>query len=312
MTEPWRPALQAWLHLHLGVITVKALIGFGCSHRNVYRLVESGEFAIISSGVLRSTHWPLGPEQLMMAACLRNDDAVIAGPAAARAWKWRSLPADDGEVKVLIPHGTSMRMPGVTIEKCRLIDPVDIVEWNDGRRFTSPSRTLFDCADGFGRKRTGSIFEQLLNDSKLTYATHASTVARLGSPGRPGTRTMRLVLESRPAWRAAVQSELELLVLNEIELQGLPTPEVQYWFRFPNGKRVRFDFAWPSHTAVLEVDHPFWHAGVEASHRDKNRDLDMGAIGWQTMRITDLNVNVGLPIAIAKVAATLDLRPRTL
>jgi len=57
---------------------------------------------------------------------------------------------------------------------------------------------------------------------------------------------------------------------------------------------------------------PFWHAGVEASHRDKNRDLDMGAIGWQTMRITDLNVNVGLPIAIAKVAATLDLRPRTL
>lgn len=30
------------------------------------------------------------------------------------------------------------------------------------------------------------------------------------------------------------------------------------------------------------------------------------------MRITDLNVNLGLPIAIAKVAATLDLRARTL
>ena len=310
MAEPWRPALQAWLHLHLGVVPIQTLVGFGCPERDAYRLIASGEFAKIAPGVLRSTHWPLGSDQLMMAACLRNEKAVIAGPSAARAWRWRSLPVDDDEVKVLIPHGTSMRMPGVIIEKCRMIDPVDIVEWHDGRRFTSPSRTLFDCADGFGRKRTSSIFEQLLNDRNLTYATHASTVARLGSPGRPGTRTMRLVLESRPAWRAAVQSELELLVLNEIERQGLPTPEVQYWFRLPNGRRARFDFAWPAYTALLEVDHPFWHAGVEASHRDKNRDLDMSSVGWQTMRITDLDVNRGLPISIAKVATTLALRAR--
>ena len=121
---------------------------------------------------------------------------------------------------------------------------------------------------------------------------------------------MRLVLESRPAWRAAVQSELELLVLGEIERQGLPAPEVQYWFRLPNGKRVRFDFAWPACTALLEVDHPFWHAGVIASHRDKNRDLDMATVGWQTMRITDLDVNRGLKIAIAKVATILARRAR--
>ena len=312
MAEPWRPALQAWLHVHLGVVPIPTLIGFGCPERDAYRLVAAGEFATIAPGVLRSTHWPCGPEQLMMAACLRNDKAVIAGPAAARAWSWRGLPADDGEVKVLIPHGTSMRMPGVTIEKCRLIDPVDIVAWNDGRRFTSPSRTLFDCADGFGRRRTGSIFEQLLNDHKLTYATHAGTVARLGSPGRAGTRTMRLVLESRPAWRAAVQSELELLVLNEIERQRLPTPEVQFWFRLPSGKPVRFDFAWPAHTALLEVDHPFWHAGAEESHRDKIRDLEMATVGWQTMRITDLDVNRGLPVSVAKVATVLARRARGL
>ena len=123
---------------------------------------------------------------------------------------------------------------------------------------------------------------------------------------------MRLVLESRPAWRSAVQSELELLVLNEIERQGLPTPEVQFWFRLPNGKRVRFDFAWPEYTALLEVDHPFWHAGGENSHRDKNRDLDMATVGWQTMRITDLNVNAGLKVAVAKVAAVLARRARGL
>jgi hypothetical protein len=62
----------------------------------------------------------------------------------------------------------------------------------------------------------------------------------------------------------------------------------------------------------LEVDHPFWHAAAVASHRDKNRDLDMATVGWQTMRITDLNVNLGLPIAIAKVATVLARQARGL
>ena len=119
---------------------------------------------------------------------------------------------------------------------------------------------------------------------------------------------MRAVIASRPAWRSAMQSELEVIVLGEIERQELPTPEVQYWFTLPSSEKVRLDFAWPERKAVLEVDHPFWHAGAENSHRDKRRDLQMGTVGWQTMRITDLDVNRGLRTSIADVAKVLALR----
>ena len=62
---------------------------------------------------------------------------------------------------------------------------------------------------------------------------------------------MKAVIASRPAWRAAMQSELEVIVLGEIERQGLPTPQVQYWLTLPTGERVRLDFAWPARKAAI-------------------------------------------------------------
>jgi hypothetical protein len=81
---------------------------------------------------------------------------------------------------------------------------------------------------------------------------------------------MSAVVASRPAWRTAMQSELEVLVLREIERQQLPRP-------------------------------------VE-SHRDKHRDLRAASIGWLPMRLTDLDVNGGLPAAIRAVGQALSRR----
>ena len=308
MAEAWIPQLQMWLHGHSGIVPIPNLIEFGCSRRDAYRLAETDNFEIIMPGVLRSTHWPFGTDQLMMAACLRSSIAVIARTNAAQMWNFRGLPKPDGEVRVLIPHGRSVILPGVIVEKCRQIDAVDIVQRSDGLRLTSPSRTLFDCADILGTRRTGSVFEQLIDEKKASFVTQAATVARLARPGRPGTHTMAAVIASRPAWRAGLQSDLEVLVLEAIELAGLPTPQTQMWFVLPGGRRIRLDFAWPDKQVALEVDHPFWHAGAAESDRDKRRDLKMTTVGWLTLRITDLDVNGGLAVSINDVALTLALR----
>ncbi|HEY4332242.1 MAG TPA: hypothetical protein VGM78_06720 [Ilumatobacteraceae bacterium] len=311
MSGPWAAKMHHWMHGHAGIIDVNRLIAFGCSRRDAYRLVESGEFEIVMPAVLHSKHWPMGPDQLMIAACLRNPEAVISYLTAAKQWGFRgTLPCDD--VHVLVPFGSSPTMPGVVVRRSRRLDPVDIVTRKDGVRMTSPSRTLFDCADVFGVKRATSVLEQLINDGRGTFVTHASTAARLGSRNRPGTRTMRAVIGSRPAWRSAMQSDLEVCVLKEIERQGLPVPETQYGITLANGRRIRYDFAWPLHTAGLEVDHPFWHAGGEASDRDKRRDLKLSTMGWHTMRITDLDVAHGLAESIRDVGIILEQRrPRT-
>ena len=199
MTDAWAPRMRSWLHGHAGVIPIATLMELGCPRRDAYRLAATDEFEYVMPGIIRSTHWPLGPDQLMMAACLRNPRTLIAYTTAARAWRFRGLPADDGEVHVLVPHGCTAKLPGVIVTQSRLIDPIDIVQRDDGLRLTSPPRTLFDCADLLGAKRTTSIFEQLLNEGKGNFVTHAATVARLGTPGRPGTRVMSGVVASRPA-----------------------------------------------------------------------------------------------------------------
>jgi hypothetical protein len=308
MQRTWVEPMQQWLHTHAGILPIAQLVAMGCPQRDAYRLLATDEFEYVMPGILRSKHWPLGADQRMMAACLRSPAAVIAWTTAAKHWKFRSLPADDGEVHVLVPHGRSPLMPEVVVHRSRRIDPVDVVNLRSGLRLTSPARTLFDCADLLGRKRTSSILEQIINDGKGGLATHVETFGRLGRPGRPGTRTMAAVIGARPTWRAAVQSELELQVLNEIECQGLPTPVVQMWVELPNGARIRLDFAWPDQRVDLEVDHPFWHAGADASHRDKTRDRKLGTLGWQTVRMTEVDVAGGLAAAVRDVAIVLSRR----
>ena len=305
MQRKWVAPMQRWLHTHSGILPIAQLVAMGCRERDAYRQLETDEFEYVMPGILRSKHWPLGADQLMMAACLRNPNATIAWTTAAKQWKFRSLPADDGEVHVLVPHGQSPVMPGVVVHRSRQIGPVDIVNLKSGLRLTSPARTLFDCADLLGRKRTSSILEQIVNDGKGDMVTHAATFNRLGRPGRPGTRTMAGAIGARPAWRAAVQSELELRVLDEIERQGLPTPVVQMWVELPDDGRIRLDFAWPVQRVNLEVDHPFWHAGADASHRDKTRDRKLGTLGWLTLRITDVDVSGALAAAVRDVALVL-------
>lgn len=300
--------LQRWLQTHDGIASVPVAMGFGFTRRDAYRLIADGEFELIMPSVLRSKHWPLTSRQVMAAACQRSELAVICGLTAAPLWSFRGLPEDDGEVHVMVPHGHSVTLPGTVIRRSRLLDPVDVVRRSDGIRLTSPPRTLFDCADKLGVKRSASILEQLINERRVSFVTHALTLARLGSPNRPGTLTMRRVIASRPAWRAALQSELELIVLNEIRRQGLPEPELQYSIQIAPGWRIRFDFAWPARRAGLEVDHPFWHDGTDASWRHKHRDLHAGTLGWLTMRVTDLDVRGGLASSIAAVGSILAQR----
>ena len=116
---------------------------------------------------------------------------------------------------------------------------------------------------------------------------------------------MLAVIRSRPAWRAALQSDLEVRVLEEMARQRLPAPTTQFPMALPDGRDIRIDFAWPRLKLAVEVDHPAWHDGAIESHRDKARDRKLVAIGWIPTRITDIDVNGGLRDAVADIGAIL-------
>jgi very-short-patch-repair endonuclease len=196
-------------------------------------------------------------------------------------------------------------MEGVVVHRCRRIDPVDVVQRSDGIRLSSPPRTIFDSADMIGSEATTSVVEQLLNEQRITLGTISDTVQRLYHPQRPGAKTMLAVIRGRPAWRAALQSDLEVKVLEEMSRQNLPVPVTQFPMRLPD-RHIVIDFAWPTFKLAVEVDHPAWHDGELDSHADKGRDRKLTTIGWTSTRITAIDVNGGLREAVADIGRILD------
>jgi hypothetical protein len=181
-----------------------------------------------------------------------------------------------------------------------------MVQRPDGIRLTSPPRTLFDSADMIGAEAATSVLEQLLNEHRVTFGTISDTVHRLYHPNRPGSATMLSVIQSRPAWRSALQSDLEVKVLQEMSAQGLPDPVPQFPVRLPGREHdIHIDFAWPSARLAVEVDHPAWHDGAADSHADKGRDRKLTTIGWTSARITNIDVHGGLREAVADVGIIL-------
>lgn len=302
MSTPWRRSMDAWFSTHLGIISTSKLAELGCNRRNVAHLVDRGELVTMLPGVFRSAQWPCNREQILAAVCARNPAAMIGFTTAGQLWSVRRM--TDRWIHVLVTHGCSPEMEGIVVHRCRRIDPVDVVQRPDGIRLTSPPRTIFDCADMIGREATTSALEQLLNEQRLTFGTITDTMQRLYHPNRPGSRTMLAVIRSRPAWRAALQSNLEVRVLEEIARQGLSLPVTQFPMRLPD-RDIAIDFAWPSVKLAVEVDHPAWHDGAVESHADKGRDRKLTTIGWTSARITDIDVYGGLSEAVSDIGQIL-------
>jgi hypothetical protein len=116
------------------------------------------------------------------------------------------------------------------------------------------------------------------------------------------------VLASRPMWRSALQSDLELRVLQEIERQSLPAPVTQCPVILPNGAVIHLDFGWPDCRVGLEVDDPTWHDGVEDRQRDHRRDRKAAMVGWTVPRVSRLDVEGDLPDAVRDIGILLIAR----
>lgn len=244
----------------------------------------------------------------MMAGCLRNPGSVLAYTTAGQIHGLRKM--HDDRVHFLLPHGCSPNLPGVIVHRCRQIDADDVIDLGDGLRVTSVARTLFDVGSVIGRHRLLSALEHALDKRLVTLAQVSETTLRLFHKRRPGSREIKYALATRSSWSSAVQSDLELRVLNAIRRHGLPTPRAQHELTLPDGMTIRFDFAWPIAHVSLEVDHSFWHAGSDESRRDKRRDRLAAQEGWMTIRITEDDVLGGLDGVMEELAEVIARRTR--
>lgn len=278
----------------------------GCSRRTMQRMVSRGELVRVYVGVYRARHAADTELARLVAICLAHPYAVVSFTTAARLWGFRRV--EDQRIHVLVPHATSPLLPGVVVHRCRRIDTVDIVVRPDGIRLTSPPRTLFDAAYYLGLDAGRSVLEQILHERLCSLDTVIDTYVRLTHPHRLGARTLAEIIASRPRWRKALHSDLEMRVLNEIDRQRLPRPVSQCPVHLPTGRTIHLDFGWPEWKVGLEVDDPAWHEGVRERHRDAHRDRKATTVGWTIVRISKIDVNGALADAIRDVATILSGR----
>jgi very-short-patch-repair endonuclease len=302
----WTRALDAWFARHHGVISRRELLALGCPPTSIDRMRADGRLVEIVRGVYRSAHWPLDRMQRIAAGSAASLHGAIGLTTACQLDGLRGT-GFDRRIHLITPHASSPDIAGLMVHRCRSIDPDDIVVRHDGIRVTTTARSLFDAADILGVKRTLSAMEQALSEGLTTRERLFGTVSRLAHPNRPGTRTALLAIRSRADLTAAMQSDLEIVVLDEIRRQGLPLPVTQFPMCLA-GDDIHIDFAWPDVEVALEVDHPTWHDGFFDSTRDKHRDRKLTVIGWAPMRLTSFDATGGLADAIGDVRAVINNR----
>jgi len=84
-------------------------------------------------------------------------------------------------------------------------------------------------------------------------------------------------------------SKLEDLLAGQVRMTGLPDPVREFTKAIPK-RRFRFDFAWPEHRLLLEVQGGSWIGGGHSTGKGMSRDAEKNNLaaleGWTVLYAT--------------------------
>lgn len=281
-------ALAAFLATHHGVVNSAVLDELGISRRRRLTFVEQQLLVEVHEGVYRSAYSAFDFEARCAAACMADATVVLSCSSAGRVWGLRRCGGDD--VHVVTWRRTKPIRFGVVMHRTTALEPVDIIERDDGIRLTSPSRTYFDLAKHLGELSLESVAEQLIDNGLCTYHDLHEAVSRLAVAGRPGSARAASVLRRRSIDGATVDSHIELVLLDALRRAGVVGLVAQPSVALRNGLVIHPDLGIPSLGFYVEVDHHTWHGTREAIDRDTERDRQLRLTGAVVERVTDTQI----------------------
>lgn len=259
--------------------------------------LRSGLLVPVHRGVYRIGSNPVTFDQRCAAALLAAPDAALSGATAARWWGLRKVFTED--VHLLARRSIDLR--GVHPHRTDLLSRGD-VQTRFGLRLLRPGRLLCDLAWHLDNLTLESVFEQMLERRLLDPAGARSAARRFTARGRPGSRRLGEVLESRVEWLRPAESDLELVLWRALDGAGVRLAR-QVVVTIDTGPPVRLDLADPELRFGIEVDHVTWHGGRLDVEADKRRDRHLLRVGWRVSRVTDEDVTNRLMSTVAELIA---------
>jgi hypothetical protein len=264
-----------------GAIARHQALDLGFSPDAITRLVVSGQWIAIFSGVYRVAGAPITQQQMLWAVQLWAREGAFSGRCAARLHGFDG--ADDRGIEITIPHNSKSPSRLITVRHSEYWDR-DGIEAIDGLRVMPVLPTLVTYAARSTDRMVGIALDGLVRDGRVTMTSVREYVDRVGGPGVCGIGRMRRILARRPADNTVVHSALEYDFEPILSDPRLPPYVPQHRVVLPNGRTGRPDFAYPEFKTGVEIQSRRWHTGLEHWHRDVERQNLFAAVGWMLLQ----------------------------
>jgi Protein of unknown function (DUF559) len=192
------------------------------------------------------------------------------------AMLWGLIPSRPGHVDISVAgDGGRAKRSGIRLHRCPSLSTA-VVTLHRGIPVTTPARTIADLRRAVGRASGVTAAE-------LGRAVRQAAVLGIASGEDTGSDRTR--------------SDLERRFLGLCRRFGLPLPEVNV-----RVGSIEVDFLWRDRMVVVETDGYRYHRGRDAFERDRARDLELRARGFQVVRLSHSQV-VGEQLRTARVLA---------
>jgi hypothetical protein len=264
-----------------GVVADAQAMALGYSTRTIRRRVRSGEWSRPLPRVLRCTGAPPTDRQAAMAAVLWAGPEACASHTTA-GWLWSLDGVHPGATEITVPPGFDRRSRLVRVHSSALTR-------GDRSRVsaipvTSVVRALIDLAGVLAPGPLELAVEDAFRRRLATPKGLESRAAELMGRGRPGSRRLRTLLESRgarPVSGSAPEVRLERLLVSG----GLPAPSRQCAVTHA-GRTIYVDLAYPDRRLAIEFDSLRWHTGRAKLENDAERRNLLRAANWSLVTVT--------------------------
>jgi very-short-patch-repair endonuclease len=268
--EPVDKQIAALAKRNRGYITRSQLIKLGLGAEAIRYRVRIGRLIPVYAGVYAVGHLPTLPQDRAFGALLAcGPDAVLSHGSAASLWgifgHWR-MPFE-------VTTPSTRRPRNIRTHRAKLARP-DITR-QAGIQVTSPARTLLDMAP----RLTDKQLTRAVNDLRRR-CMHLHELADVISrfPRHPGAKKLRRFIVNPTG---PTRSEFEDAFLAFAERFGLPRPRVNE----PIGRYIA-DALFVEERLIVELDGWPFHSSKDSFESDRERDAEMLARGYATVRIT--------------------------
>lgn len=287
---------RAWLEVasrQAGAVARCQLLEAGLTPSAADRRVRSGRLTVELPGVYTVPGSPDTALRRRWVALLAvGPAAVLSFDSAARVHRLAAVPAD-GPTVLTVPHSGWQRLPGVVVHQISDLSPDDRIVL-DHLPVTSVRRTIVDLAATWRRGRVAVTLDDAVAARKTTYAEVGECLRSVARRGKPGVRLLTALLDERGPGAVPPASVLERDFFGLVDRSPLPAPVRQHPLPRNDGALGLVDAAWPGVRLIVEVDGRRWHQRIADLKRDRDRDLQAAAAGWQVLRLLHEHI-VGAP-----------------